>query len=179
MSLNQPSGCRSTALELSGSCVDAAVSFGKAAAAACVAAPLARASEAPTGFVSMRAGTPGLVALMGGCSSPRDDGSAVGLTRDQLDDRVLGVMRRLRAPRPAGFVAERAGASLMATVYSLRRLAKAGHVSMHTEIVDTPTRTGSTIVMYVLQRQPKSRWPAWLAPTDLPPTLSSRRIERG
>jgi len=177
MSLNQPSGCQGTSLAGSANCASSALACEKLQGR-CGALPPDDRNGVHSGSASMLAALMACAVPTGGYSSQPDGGAPVGLDRDRLDADVLAAMRKLRSPKSAGQVADKVGASLMATVYSLRRLARAGRVEMHTEIIDTPSRTGSTIVMYVLRRQPKSRWPAWLAPTELPPTLSSRRIER-
>jgi hypothetical protein len=101
------------------------------------------------------------------------------VTREELDAAVLHALQRFADPSSAGVIAAHAGASLMATVYSLRRLCDAGHAEKHTEIVDTPSRTGSTVVMYRATSIPHiTEWPQWLAPCNLPPIRASMRVER-
>ena len=101
------------------------------------------------------------------------------MTREELDVNVLNALQRFTDPSSAGAVAAVAGASLMATVYSLRRLCDAGRAERYTEIIDTPSRTGTTVVLYRASNLPRTtEWPQWLSPCNLPPIWASMRIER-
>lgn len=101
------------------------------------------------------------------------------MCRAAIDSQVLATLTRARRALPAQEIADRAGVSLMATVYSLRRLQHQGHAEVSTITVpaDYGRRPYTTVRVY---RKPvrtlPSLWPAWLCPSALPVGRVSVRV---
>jgi hypothetical protein len=106
-------------------------------------------------------------------------GTVQSTARADVDAAVLQVMETLPQPSDAAAIARLSGASIMAVAYALRRLEAAGHVDRHVEIIDTPGRYGTTVLLWRRAAMPTEQpWPAWLAPCALPRADGSIRIRR-
>ena len=86
-------------------------------------------------------------------------------------------MARSKQAVSATEVARALELSQMAAWHALRRMRDAGELLSSVELVDTPRRINTTVVMY--QRLGiKSNWPAWLCPQNLP-NFGQRRLVMG
>jgi hypothetical protein len=98
-------------------------------------------------------------------------------TRQAADAAVLTAIEALDRPQDAAAIARLAGVSLMAAAYSLRRLERAGATEREVEIIDTPGRFRTTVLMWRRASMPiEQPWPVWLAPCALPQPERAQRF---
>ena len=101
------------------------------------------------------------------------------LSRADVDAAVLRSVSARGDARGAVEISQLAAVSLMAAAYALRRLEDAGLVERYVTLIDTPARSGCTVVVWrragaVLQ----AAWPSWLSPTTVPPAGGRTRVRQ-